>query len=149
MDFNDTQDEAEFRAKARAFLDANAERRKPGEVAGYRRGQDAPNAIAEARDYQSKKYEAGLAGISWPKEWGGQGGTQIQQVIFNQEETQYKTHAGIFTIGLGMCLPTICTWGFLPTNRLLKYACPAASRARTDRRRCSRSPNAARATTRR
>ena len=111
MDFNDTQDEAEFRAKARAFLDANAKRRKPGEVAGYRRGQDAPNAIAEARDYQSKKYQAGLAGISWPKEWGGQGGTQIQQVIFNQEETHYKTHSGIFTIGLGMCLPTICTWG--------------------------------------
>ena len=86
-------------------------RRKPGEVAGYRRGQDAPEAIASARAYQRAKYDNGFAGISWPKEWGGQGGTQIQQVIFNQEEAQYKTLAGIFTIGLGMCLPTICTWG--------------------------------------
>ena len=111
MDFNDSPEEAEFRARARAFLDKTVPRRKPGEVAGYRRGQDAPEAIASARAYQRAKYDNGFAGISWPKEWGGQGGTQIQQVIFNQEEAQYKTLAGIFTIGLGMCLPTICTWG--------------------------------------
>ena len=111
MDFNDSPEEAKFRARARAFLDKTVPRRKPGEVAGYRRGQDAPEAIASARAYQRAKYDNGFAGISWPKEWGGQGGTQIQQVIFNQEEAQYKTLAGIFTIGLGMCLPTICTWG--------------------------------------
>lgn len=111
MDFNDTKEEAEFRAKARAFLDANVERRKPGETAGYRRGQDGPNFVTEARDYQRKKHEAGLAGISWPKDWGGQGGSQMQQVIFSQEESKYKTHAAVFNIGLGMCMPTICTWG--------------------------------------
>ena len=47
MDFEDTADEAAFRAKARAFLDANAERRKPGDVEGYRRGQDAPGASCQ------------------------------------------------------------------------------------------------------
>ena len=36
MDFEDTPDEAAFRAEARAFLEANAERRKPGAVEGYR-----------------------------------------------------------------------------------------------------------------
>ena len=35
MDFEDTPEEAAFRAEARAFLDANAERRKPGAVEGY------------------------------------------------------------------------------------------------------------------
>ena len=126
MDFNDSPEEAKFRARARAFLDKTVPRRKPGEVAGYRRGQDAPEAIASARAYQRAKYDNGFAGISWPKEWGGQGGTQIQQVIFNQEEAQYKTLAGIFTIGLGMCLPTICTWG-TPEQRE-RYA-PAALKA--------------------
>ena len=126
MDFNDSPEEAEFRASARAFLDRTVARRRPGEVAGYRRGQDAPEAIAGARAYQRAKYDNGFAGISWPKEWGGQGGTQIQQVIFNQEEAQYKTLAGIFTIGLGMCLPTICTWG-TPEQRE-RYA-PAALKA--------------------
>ena len=53
MDFEDTPDEAAFRAKARAFLDANAERRKPGAVEGYRRGQDAPGEdIAGQADCQ-------------------------------------------------------------------------------------------------
>ncbi len=126
MDFNDSLEEAEFRARTREFLDRTVPRRKPGEVAGYRRGQDTPDAIASARAYQRAKYDAGFAGISWPKEWGGQGGTQIQQVIFNQEEAQYKTLAGIFTIGLGMCLPTICTWG-TPEQRD-RYA-PAALKA--------------------
>ncbi len=111
MDFSDTQDEAEFRAKARAFLDANAERREPGEVTGYRRGQDAPGALDKAKAFQAKKAEAGFAGIAWPKEWGGQGGTQIQQVIYNQEEANFKVNTSFFTIGLGMCIPTLCTWG--------------------------------------
>ncbi|MBS0561673.1 MAG: acyl-CoA dehydrogenase family protein, partial [Proteobacteria bacterium] len=71
MDFDDTPEEAEFRAKARAFLDANAERRKPGEAeAGYRAGQDEPGALEAAKAFQRKKAEAGFAGIAWPKEWG-------------------------------------------------------------------------------
>ena len=49
MDFEDTTEEAAFRAKARAFLDVNAERRKPGAVEGYRRGQDARSG----RSYRS------------------------------------------------------------------------------------------------
>ena len=126
MDFNDSPEEAEFRARTREFLDKTVARRKPGEVAGYRRGQDAPDAIASARAYQRAKFDHGFAGISWPKEWSGQGGSQIQQVIFNEEEAQYKTLAGIFTIGLGMCMPTICTWG-TPEQRD-RYA-PAALKA--------------------
>ena len=111
MDFDDTPDEAAFRAKARAFLDANATRRKPGQVEGYRRGQDKPGALDAAKDFQRRKAEAGFAGIAWPREWGGQGGTPIQEVIYNQEESKYDVLTGIFGIGLGMAIPTICTHG--------------------------------------
>jgi len=123
MDFSDTPEEAEFRARARAFLEANAERRKPGEVAGYRRGQDEPGALEAAKAFQAKKAAAGFAGIAWPKEWGGQGGSQIQQVIYNQEEAQFKVVSGFFTLGLGMIIPTICTWG-TPAQRE-RFAGPA------------------------
>ena len=34
------------------------------------------------RDWQRKLYEAGWAGISWPKEYGGRGASLMQQVIF-------------------------------------------------------------------
>ena len=111
MDFEDTPEEAAFRAKARAFLDANAEKRKPGAVEGYRRGQDAPGAMEKAKDFQRRKFAAGFVGIHWPTEWGGKGGTQIQNVIYNQEEAKYDVLSGIFGIGINLAQPTICTWG--------------------------------------
>jgi alkylation response protein AidB-like acyl-CoA dehydrogenase len=109
MDFEDTAEEAAFRTKARGFLDANAERRKPGAVEGYRRGQDAPGAMERAKDFQQRKYAAGFVGIHWPREWGGQGGTQIQNVIYNQEEAKYDVLTGLFGIGIGLAMPTIFT----------------------------------------
>ena len=111
MDFSDTPEEAAFRAGARAFLEANAERRKPGEVLGYRRGQDSLGALEKARVFQRQKAEAGFCGIAWPREWGGQGGTPIQAVIYNQEEAQFNVVTGFFGFALGMIMPTICTWG--------------------------------------
>ena len=41
---------------------------------------------------------------------GGQGGTQLQQVIYNQEEANYVTPRGVYEIGLGMCIPTMLTY---------------------------------------
>src|SRR5271163_1051919 len=111
MDFSDTPKEAAFRAEARAFLEANAERRKPGSVEGYRRGQDAPGALERAKAFQAKKAAAGFAGIAWPKEWGGRGGTQMQQIIYQQEEAKFDVLSGIFGIGLQIAIPTVCTCG--------------------------------------
>jgi alkylation response protein AidB-like acyl-CoA dehydrogenase len=111
MDFEDTKEEAAFRAQVRAFLEANATRREPGVSEGYRTSQAAPGALERAKEWQAKKAAAGYAGITWPKEWGGRGGTPIQQVIYNQEESRYAVPRGFYEIGLGMCLPTLCTWG--------------------------------------
>jgi len=111
MDFNDTPEEAAFRKEAIAFLDSAAERRKPNEILGYRRGQDRPGALEDAKAFQTKKAEAGFAGIAWPKEWGGRGGTGIQQVIYDQEEAKFNVGTKFFTIGLSMCIPTVCKWG--------------------------------------
>ncbi|MGI9476113.1 MAG: acyl-CoA dehydrogenase family protein [Hyphomicrobiaceae bacterium] len=123
MDFGDTDKEAEFRAEAIAFLEENAKRREAGEVRGYRRGQDKPGALEAAKAYQSKKAEAGFAGIAWPQEWGGRGGSQIEQVIFSQEEAKFDVDPRFFQIGLGMCLPTVCTWG--TAEHIERFAQPA------------------------
>ncbi len=79
-----------------------------------------------AKAFQKKKAEAGFAGIAWPKEWGGQGGSPMQQVIYQQEEANYKVLTSFFTIGLGMCLPTLCSWG---TQAQRDRFAPAALRA--------------------
>ena len=111
MDFEDTPQEASFRAGARAFLDRNAARRAPGAGVLYRAGSDDPEFRRRAKQWQARKADAGFAGITWPKEWGGRGGTAIEQVIYDQEEARYAVPRGIFEIGLGMCIPTLCTWG--------------------------------------
>jgi alkylation response protein AidB-like acyl-CoA dehydrogenase len=110
MDFEDTKEEAEFRARARAFLEKVAPRRE-GTNMIYRAANADAGFMQQAKAYQAKKADAGFAGITWPKEWSGQGGTAIQQVIFDQEEAQFGVPRGIFEIGLGMCIPTLCTWG--------------------------------------
>jgi len=111
MDFEDTPEEAEFRSGARVFLEKNAKRREPGSGMVYRAGNEDPAFRKRAKDWQAKKADAGYAGITWSKDWGGRGGTAIQQVIYDQEEAKYAVPRGLFDIGLGMCIPTLCTWG--------------------------------------
>jgi alkylation response protein AidB-like acyl-CoA dehydrogenase len=107
MDFNDTPDEAAYRAEVRAWLEANAPARTgPGES-----GLEDPVSMDAARAWQRKKAEAGYACITWPKEWGGGGGKSWQSVIFGQEEAKFSTPGNPFAIGLGMCVPTVMTAG--------------------------------------
>jgi alkylation response protein AidB-like acyl-CoA dehydrogenase len=111
MDFQDSPEDAAYREHCRAFLSANLEPRAASEVRGYRRGEDAPGVVAEARAFQRQKWEAGFAGISWPREWHGQGGTVIQQMIYDHEEANYRTPVNAIGLQLGICIPTICRWG--------------------------------------
>jgi len=121
MDFTDTPEEAEYRAHVRAWLDANAEKRTPGAVFKAAYGSD--DLVPLAKEWQAKKCEAGFAGITWPKEYGGQGDGQMRQVIYNQEEAEYVTPRGVYEIGLGMCLPTMLTYA--TEEQKQRYAPPA------------------------
>ena len=108
MDFNDTPEEAEFRAEARAFLQQHLTPK--GETpADQKLSGDA--FLAKAKEWQAKKAAAGFAQITWPKEIGGRGGTAIQQVIWNQEEANFDSFSSPFVIGLGMCVPTVIAFG--------------------------------------
>jgi alkylation response protein AidB-like acyl-CoA dehydrogenase len=104
MDFNDSPEEAEYRAKVRAWLEENA----PKGVKGASLGDEDESQMDAAKAWQAKKAAAGYAQIRWPKEWGGGGGTTIQSVIFAQEESRAGVSlGGPFAIGLGMCIPTV------------------------------------------
>jgi alkylation response protein AidB-like acyl-CoA dehydrogenase len=110
VDFSDTPQEAAFRAEARAWLENHAEpKRAQFETWQTRYGE--AEGLTRAKHYQLRKAEAGFAGITWPKEYGGRGGTPIQQVIWTQEETEYLAPRGYFEIGLGMCMPTLFAYG--------------------------------------
>ena len=107
MDFNDSPEEAEYRALVRSWLKANA----PTLRVSSTPGEDDSKSIAVDKAWQAKKAEAGYSCITWPKEWGGAGGTPIESVIFTEEEEKIGIISVVFSIGLGMCLPTIMTAG--------------------------------------
>ena len=121
MDFSDTKEEAEYRAGIRAWLNENAERKRPGST--FRVKQGADDLVPPAKDWQAKKYDAGYAGITLPEEYGGQGGTPLQQVIYNQEEADFVAPRGVYEIGLGMCIPTMLTYA--TEEQKIRYAVPA------------------------
>jgi alkylation response protein AidB-like acyl-CoA dehydrogenase len=111
MNFDDTPQEAEFRAKARAFLDKHLERLDPNAAEVGEMETESRDDIAWAKRWQATKYDAGWAVLTWPKEFGGQGLGRLENVIFNQEEAKYRTPPGIYGIGHGMLGPTLMAHG--------------------------------------
>ena len=102
MDFEDTAEEAAFRAEARAWLEANVPTEE--EMAGM-------DGMARAKFWQKRKADGGWACIRWPEEYGGRGASAIQNVILGQEEAKVSApETGVFSIGQGMAAPTMMTW---------------------------------------
>ena len=114
MDFTDSDAEAAYRATVRDWLEAN-----------YAEHQAAhhDSDIARGKAWQARKAAGGYACITWPREWGGGGGTSIESVIFGQEEAKYAVDGGYFTIGLGMCVPTVM--GFADDATKRRFVGPA------------------------
>ncbi|MCB8957743.1 MAG: acyl-CoA dehydrogenase family protein [Nocardioides sp.] len=104
MDFDDTPEEAAWRARVRAFLEEH--RDDLGRRSGPRTSDDRV-----ARERQALLYDGGLVGVTWPVEAGGQGGTPMQQAIVDQEMARADVPGPINLIGIGMCGPTVIHHG--------------------------------------
>ena len=107
MDFNDTPQEAEFRAKCRAWLEANAELKTKKTNSAKNMNIGNKSLLEAAAVWQKKKYDAGWAMIHWPKEFGGIGATPIERIIWAQEESKFNVPKGVYEIGLGMAGPVM------------------------------------------
>jgi alkylation response protein AidB-like acyl-CoA dehydrogenase len=106
MDFRDTPAEAAFRDEVRRWL---RDRLPEGWPDSRPREQSAMEALR--RDWQRRLYDAGWAGLSWPREYGGRGASLVEQVIFNEEAARVQAPEPINVIGLYMAGPTIIAWG--------------------------------------
>ena len=109
MDFDDTAEEAAFRAEVAAWLQNNAPRKSARTLATQPPVET--DAIAAAKAWQAKKFDAGYAAITWPRAYGGRDGSLIQEVIYRQEERDFIVDSGAFSIGLGMCIPIVRAFG--------------------------------------
>jgi alkylation response protein AidB-like acyl-CoA dehydrogenase len=108
MDLSDTREEAAFREKARAWLKENL----PTGIAnrGFALAIDE-DSVRMLTDWQRRLWEAGYLGLSWPKEYGGQGASMIESAIFNEEMARVRAPAPLNELGLSMGGPTILEHG--------------------------------------
>jgi alkylation response protein AidB-like acyl-CoA dehydrogenase len=112
MDFDDTPREAAFRAEARAWLEDNARPKPLGQLSTVRSFyQFDEQFVAEGKAWQATLYSGGWAGIAWPREWGGRGGTVMEEVVFRQEEAGFDVPSGLFAVAIGMVGPTLIGHG--------------------------------------
>jgi alkylation response protein AidB-like acyl-CoA dehydrogenase len=128
MNFDDTPQEAAFRAEARAWIQANAPKELEAELSQPTVGRiklKNRDILEESKKWQKKKADAGWACLHWPKEFGGRGASPIDRVIWQQEEGFYGKLEGVFLIGQGMCGPTMMAFGNEADKK--KYLPPLAS----------------------
>ncbi len=128
MNFDDTPQEAAFRAEARAWIQANAPTHLHAQLALAGFGQpplQRGDVLVESKAWQKKKRDAGWACLHWPKAYGGRGASPIERVIWQQEEGVYGKLAGMFIIGQGMIAPTLMAFAAEPHKQ--RYLSPLAS----------------------
>jgi len=102
VDLTLTQEEEAFRDEVRSWLGDNNPGPEP-------EGEEAKFLFR--RDWQLKMHEAGWAGISWPKEYGGRGASLIEQAIFSEEMARQKAPAPANVLGLVMGGPVVIAHG--------------------------------------
>jgi alkylation response protein AidB-like acyl-CoA dehydrogenase len=109
VDLDDTPEQSTYRAQVRTWLEQHKSEAPvlegPGAI------EDEAEIVAARRAWQGKLAEGGLAGVTWPKEYGGQGLGPIEQVICNQEIARAKVPGILDAIGVGMLGPTIIAHG--------------------------------------
>src|SRR4051794_5819814 len=104
MNVDDAPEEAEFRARVRAFIADNLD------TLVVARGAST-EVVAELKRAQAVLYSGGLVGVTWPEEYGGAGGTIVEQLIVAQEMDRVQAPRLIGWMGVGLCGPAIIAHG--------------------------------------
>jgi len=107
MDLTFSPDEERFRERVQKFLRENL-------PIGWGKGGGRPPGMSQfdfLKDWQRRLYDNGFLGMAWPKEYGGQGATQVEMAIFNEEVARFRAPGALNVLGLSMAGPTIITHG--------------------------------------
>jgi alkylation response protein AidB-like acyl-CoA dehydrogenase len=106
----------QYRLTARAWLEQNLQRRSnagPAQGPGLLRTEKTLAEIGEQRALQKKLFENGYTGITWPREYGGQGLPPEYERAF-REEARDIVLPDLGTVGgatIGVCAPTMLAHG--------------------------------------
>ncbi len=111
---SDTPEQAAFRADVRAFLAANSHPKREGSPWALNFHTDAEaarRAFEEGRAWQRTRFDAGMAGFTYPKELGGQGGEAWQERVYEEEAARYEASSGFVRATIAMLGPTLMAYG--------------------------------------
>jgi alkylation response protein AidB-like acyl-CoA dehydrogenase len=114
MEFRDSPEEAAFRARVRAFLDAEFPTemaRRPAEWGLFNASGRADGSFRDFyRSWTAKLNGQGWGAPHWPKEYGG-GGLSIREQFILSEEFAWRRAPRSGGIGHGWAGPTIMVYG--------------------------------------
>ena len=86
-------------------------------------GDADTTSLDKAKSFQMDLSQAGLAGITFPEEYGGAGLSDAHQEIFNEVSASWNMPTSPLSISHGMCLPMLNQFGtheqklrFMPDN---------------------------------
>ena len=99
MDLSYTPEEDAFRARVRAWLEANV----PDTSKGY--------GLEQMKAWQRKLHGAGFLAVAWPKEYGGAGLSIMEQAILNEELARAKAPMVINMMAISWVGPGIMRYG--------------------------------------
>jgi alkylation response protein AidB-like acyl-CoA dehydrogenase len=110
MDFNLTPEEEAFKQEFTDWLDKNI---PEGFLnPGYPLPDEWDERADIYRKFQRKLFDAGYAGITYPKEYGGRGGTFMENIIVTEALAPWTIKSGdVNMVGVGMAGNTIMTCG--------------------------------------
>src|SRR5262249_548030 len=110
MDFQYTPEQEAYRAKVRAWLEANQPAKLDHDAESVEAGGD-DRQWKRLKEWHTTLYKGGWMGLTWPKEYGGQKATCIEQAIFQQERGRLNLPFGVNVLGVIMTGPALMQWG--------------------------------------
>jgi alkylation response protein AidB-like acyl-CoA dehydrogenase len=108
MNFNYSVADEEFRTEFRRWLEQNRQYAVP--ALGPLADEDEIKWDATLQ-WHRKLYEGGWLGITWPKEYGGRGGSLMQEIICEQELEGIGSGVPFTGPGIWLLGPTLIHWG--------------------------------------
>jgi alkylation response protein AidB-like acyl-CoA dehydrogenase len=94
-----------FRAKVRAWLEEHL----PGDL--DEAGIDDDTLFDRRRKWNATLFDAGMAAIDWPTEFGGRAASVLEQLIYNEEFARCGAPGPVNAIGVANIAPAIMTIG--------------------------------------
>ncbi|CAA9339163.1 MAG: Acyl-CoA dehydrogenase, long-chain specific [uncultured Frankineae bacterium] len=109
MDLRFSEQDEQFRTELRTWLDANL----PPEMRSraFWAGRSNDESFQIRREWETAKAAAGFAGIQWPVEYGGRGGSPTMKAIYDEEMAKANAPSTVNPLGLSFLAPTVMAIG--------------------------------------